>query len=130
MSNISFNPLVLAIRPFYAKAIAEDELFAQEVKEKESRTEKRKSLAECADYILGEAYKWATEHKFDNNCSWAGIPDSEIESLIKHYYDEDDIVIHKICPNVTTKVAKAGGDAKKDSKPKAETAKPKEEKKG
>lgn len=129
-TNISFNPLAWAIKPFYDKAIAEDELFAKEVREKESRAEKPKSLAECADYILGEAYKWASEHKFDNNCAWAGLPDNELEGLIKHYYDEDDIVIHKIGPNVTAKVARAGGEEKKKDDAAAQPKKEETKKKG
>lgn len=102
-NNISFNPLAWAIRPLYEKAIAEDKLFAQEVQEKESRKEKPKSLAECADYILGEAYEWASNHR-QGNMGFAGLPDSEVENLIKHYYDEENIVIKKI-EGATAKVA-------------------------
>lgn len=110
MSNISFNPLAWAIKPLYLKAIAEDELFAKEVKEKESRTEKPKSLAECADYILGEAFEWAKEHMLTNNMSFSGLPDDETLNLIKHYYDEDDITIKK----VTGAMASFGGSADDD----------------
>ena len=92
--GFSFNPLVIAIKPFYEQAIAEDELFAKEVKEKESRAEKPKSLAECADYIMGEAYKYAKAHQ-QGGFGLAGFPDEMMPSLIKHYYDEDDIVIKR-----------------------------------
>ena len=92
--GFSFNPLVIAIKPFYEKAIAEDELFAKEVKEKESRAEKPKSLAECAEYIMGEAYKYAKAHQ-SNGFGLAGFPDEEMPNLIKHYYDEDDIEIKR-----------------------------------
>ena len=109
-NNISFNPLAWAIRPLYEKAIAEDALFAKEVKEKEGRKEKPKSLAECADYIYGEAYEWASNHR-QGNMGFAGLPDSEVENLIKHYYDEDDIVIRKV-ENAVGKVASGNAPAK------------------
>lgn len=98
-NGFSFNPLVMAIKPFYQQAIAEDEQFAQEVKEKESRAEKPKSLAECADYIMGEAYNYAVNHKMhgkDGEFGCAGFPDEMMLSLVKHYYDEDDIKIRKV----------------------------------
>ena len=95
MSNICFNPLAWAIKPLYDKAIAEDSDFAKEVKEKESRAEKPKSLSECADYILGEAFEWASNHR-DGNMGYAGLPDDEMINLIKHYYDEDNIEIKKV----------------------------------
>ena len=93
-TGFSFNPLVIAIKPFYDQAIAEDELFAKEVKEKESRAVNPKSLAECAEYIMGEAYKYASEHR-NGNFGLAGFPDEQMPSLIKHYYDEDDIKIKR-----------------------------------
>ena len=95
MSNFTFTPLQMAIKPLYEKAMAEDELFAKEVQEKESRTEKPKSLAECAEYIMGEAYKYAKEHR-QGDFGLAGMPDADMIGLIKHYYDEDDIVIEKV----------------------------------
>lgn len=94
-TTFSFNPLQMAIRPLYEKAKAEDELFAQRVQEAESRTEKPKSLAECCDYIMGEAYKYASEHK-DGNFGLAGCSDEQMVGMIKHYYFEDDIVINKV----------------------------------
>lgn len=95
MSDYSFNPLQLALKPLYEQAKAEDELFAKQVQEKESRTEKPKTFAECCEYILGEAYKYAKDHK-QGNFGMAGMPDADMVCLIKHYYDEDDIVIEKV----------------------------------
>lgn len=95
MSNFTFNPLQMAIKPLYLQAIASDQLFAEEVRTKEARTEKPKTLAECAEYIMGEAYKYASEHR-DGNFGLAGCPDEQIVAMIKHYYDEDDITIHKV----------------------------------
>ena len=103
-SYYKFNPLQMAIKPFYDMAIAEDEQFAQTVKEKESRAHKPKSLAECAEYILGEAYEYASKHR-NGNFGLAGMPDEDMPGLIKHYYDEDEIVIRKITGAVA-KVAK------------------------
>ena len=117
MSNYSFNPLQMAIKPFYEQAIAEDELFAKEVKEKEARTEKPKSLAECCEYIMGEAYKYAKDHK-QGNFGLAGCEDAQIVSMIKHYYDEDDIKIEKIAD--AKPVVKTTPATKTDSKPKKE----------
>lgn len=85
----------MAIKPLYERAMAQDTLFAEEVREKESRTEKRKSLAECAEYIMGEAYEYASKHK-DGNFGLAGCSDEQIVEMIKHYYDEDEIKIHKV----------------------------------
>ena len=95
MSNYSFNPLQLALKPLYEQAKSEDELFAKEVQEKESRTEKPKSFAECCEYIMGEAYKYAKEHQ-QGNFGLAGMPDADMVGLIKHYYDEEDIKVEKI----------------------------------
>lgn len=103
-ADCSFNPLVFALKPFYKELIAEDELFANEVKEKEGRSEKPKSLAECAEYILGEAYHYAYEHR-NGECGMSVMPDEDMKSLIKHYYDEDDIVIRKM--GAGTRVATA-----------------------
>ena len=121
MSNYSFNPLQMAIKPLYEKAIADDELFAKEVKEKEARTEKPKSFAECCEYIMGEAYKYAKDHK-QGNFGLAGCEDAQIVSMIKHYYDEDDIKIEKIAdakPVVkTTPATKTESKPKKEERPK------------
>ena len=95
MSNFSFNPLQLALKPLYEQAKREDELFAKQVQEKESRTEKPKSFAECCEYIMGLAYKYAKEHR-QGDFGLAGSPDADMVGLIKHYYDEEDIKIEKI----------------------------------
>ena len=115
MTNISFNPLAWAIKPLYNKALAEDELFAQKVKEKESRAEKPKSLNECADYILGEAFHWAEEHQDANGIAYSGLPDDEMVNLIKHYYDEDNITIRKVNARAsfTSTSAPSGASASK-----------------
>ena len=118
MSNISFNPLAWAIKPLYDKAIAEDALFAKEVKEKESRTENPKSLDECAEYIMGEAFEWASNHR-NGNMGFSGLPDDEMVNLIKHYYDEEDIVIKKVT-GAKASVAKTGADSKAKAKAKEE----------
>lgn len=119
--GFSFNPLQLAIRPLYEKAKAEDELFAKEVAEKESRKEKPKSLAECAEYIMGEAYEYASKHR-TGNFGLAGMPDDEMVGLIKHYYDEDNIEIRKFAGKAKASVAttaKTSATAKKkEEKPK------------
>lgn len=116
-SYYKFNPLQVAFRPFLEQAKAEDPLFALEVMEKESRTEKPKSFAECCEYILGEAYEYASKHR-EGNFGLAGMPDEDIPGLIKHYYDEDDIVIRKV-GGAKVKVAKtAQPKPKKEEKPK------------
>ena len=114
-TGFSFNPLQLAIRPLYERAIAEDELFAKEVKEKESRKEKPKSLAECADFLMGEAYEYASKHR-NGNFGLAGMSDDELMGLIKHYYDEEDIVIRKMGAGVRAKVATTKTTAKTEKK--------------
>lgn len=120
-SYYQFNPLQIAFRPFFEQAKADDPLFALEVMEKESRAEKPKSFAECCEYIMGEAYKYASDHR-QGNFGLAGMPDEDIAGLIKHYYDEDDIVIRKIT-GAKAKVAKANDPAKAEKKAK-ETPKP------
>ena len=121
MSNISFNPLAWAIKPLYDKAIKEDALFAKEVQEKESRKEKPKSLDECADYILGEAYDWASKHR-DGKVGYAGLPDDEMVNLIKHYYDEENITIKKVS-GASAQVAKTPSTDKKAEPKKAKVVK-------
>lgn len=117
MSNYSFNPLQLALKPLYEQAKAEDELFAKQVQEKESRTEKTKSFTECCEYIMGEAYKYAKDHK-QGNFGLAGMDDQGLIGLIKHYYDEDDIKIEKIVD--AKPVVKATKTDTKATKPKKE----------
>lgn len=134
-----FNPLVMAIKPFYDKLIADDEIFANVVKERESRKEKPKSLGECADYIMSEAYNYASKHR-NGNCGMAGFPDDDMYRLIRHYYDEEFLEVQKVTnarvsvstPTTTAKTAKKA--EKKPAPPKnvvditkAITAKPKTE---
>ena len=119
MSDYSFNPLQLALKPLFEQAKAEDELFAKQVQEKESRTEKPKSFAECCEYIMGEAYKYAKDHK-QGNFGMAGIPDADMIGLIKHYYDEDDIKIEKMVDAKPIVKTAAPAPTTKPNKPKKE----------
>lgn len=62
-----------------------------------------KSLKECADYILGEAFKEANKKKIDkNNCKSVGWSDTTILNLIIHYYQEDEVKPEQLPSNVTT----------------------------
>ena len=124
MSNYSFNPLQLALKPLYEQAKSEDELFAKQVQEKESRTEKPKSFAECCEYIMGEAYKYAKDHK-QGNFGLAGMDDQGLIGLIKHYYDEDDIKIEKV--SGAKAVVQGVPNKKAETKPTKETKPKKEE---
>lgn len=103
----------MALKPLLDKAREQDLDFDFEVVTKESRTEKPKSFAECCEFILGEAYEYAKEHK-DGNTAVAGMSDDDMMSLIKHYYDEDDIVIKKMGGNVTAEVAGTSAPVKKE----------------
>ena len=138
-TGLSFNPLVMAIKPFYDKLIAEDEIFAGIVKEREGRKEKPKSLGECADYIMSEAYNYASKHR-NGNYGFAGFPDEDMYRMIRHYYDEEFLEVQKmtgakaIVSSVSTPKSPAKVEKKKETpKPKANviditkaiTAKPK-----
>lgn len=138
-TGLSFNPLVMAIKPFYDKLIAEDEIFAGVVKEREGRKEKPKSLGECADYIMSEAYNYASKHR-NVNYGFAGFPDDDMYRMIRHYYDEEFLEVQKmtgakaIVSSVSTPKSPAKVEKKKETpKPKANviditkaiTAKPK-----
>lgn len=141
-TGLSFNPLVMAIKPFYDKLIDEDEVFAGVVKARESRKEKPKSLGECADYILSEAYNYASKHR-NGNYGMAGFPDEDMYRLIRHYYDEEFLEVQKvngakaIVSSVSTPSSPTKGKekVKEQPKPKANviditkaiTAKPKAE---
>ena len=140
-TGLSFNPLVMAIKPFYDKLIAEDEIFAGVVKERESRKEKPKSLGECADYIMSEAYNYASKHR-NGNYGFAGFPDEDMYRMIRHYYDEEFLEVQKmtgakaIVSSVSTPKSPAKVEKKKETpKPKSNviditkaiTAKPKAE---
>lgn len=52
---------------------------------------KNKSVEECCEYIIGEAFKKAKDNKQGNTMSWCGINNDPIISLIVHYYQEDDV---------------------------------------
>lgn len=123
-SDYRFNPLQIALRPLLEKAKDEDPLFALEVLEKESRADKPKSFAECCEYIMGEAYKYASEHR-TGNFGLAGGDEDFITGMIKHYYDEDDIVIRKAtgakAKVVNTPAPKAQKKAKETPKPVSNT---------
>lgn len=140
-TGLSFNPLVMAIKPFYDKLIAEDEIFAGIVKEREGRKEKPKSLGECADYIMSEAYNYASKHR-NGNYGFAGFPDEDMYRMIRHYYDEEFLEVQKmtgakaIVSSVPTPKSPAKVEKKKETpKPKSNviditkaiTAKPKAE---
>jgi len=140
-TGLSFNPLVMAIKPFYDKLIAEDEIFAGVVKEREGRKEKPKSLGECADYIMSEAYNYASKHR-NGNYGFAGFPDEDMYRMIRHYYDEEFLEVQKmtgakaIVSSVPTPKSPAKVEKKKETpKPKSNviditkaiTAKPKAE---
>jgi hypothetical protein len=122
-TGLSFNPLVMAIKPFYDKLIDEDEIFKNVVKEREGRKEKPKSLGECADYIMSEAYNYAKEHR-NGNFGMAGFPDEDMYRLIRHYYDEEFLEVQKISgakavvSSVSTPTSPAKTPAKAKDKPK------------
>ena len=126
-TGFSFNPLVIAIKPFYDKLIAEDEIFAGIVKERESREKKPKSLAECADYIISEAYNYASKHK-QGNMGMAGFPDEEMYRLIRHYYDEEFLEVQKVTNarvSVSTPTSNTTATAKTAKKAEKKPAPPK-----
>lgn len=85
----------MALMPLFKQAQAEDAEFANEVNEKSNRAENPKSWQQCCEYVLGEAYKYAKEHQ-DGNVAVAGCDDATLTSMIKHYYDEDNIEITPI----------------------------------
>lgn len=103
-----FNPLQIALKPLLNKAIAEDSLFSEVVKTKTERH--KKSFEECCEYILGEAYSYASKHKTQNTAV-AGISDEDLCGLIKHYYDEDNIEVKKIGAGCTAKVSSSSSSS-------------------
>lgn len=133
-TGFSFNPLVMNIKPFYEKLIAEDDIFARIVKERESRAEKPKSISECADYILSEVYNYVKDNKFNSSFGFAGFPDEDMIRLIRHYYDEEFLEVQKMTgakavvatskspapPKSDKKADKKKGNEKPKDKPKAE----------
>ena len=117
MSNPFFNPLQMALMPLFKQAQAEDAEFANEVNEKSNRAENPKSWQQCCEYVLGEAYNYAKEHK-DGNVAVAGCDDATLTSMIKHYYDEDNIKINKLPAN-TRVSANASVELTEEDKEKA-----------
>lgn len=107
MSNYQFDILPMLVKALLEEIKAGDTLFAEEVRIKESRTEKPKSLTECCDYMRGEFYSWALENK-TGNASFGGCDSEQLKEMIIHYYDEDDIEIKKVGAGakMTTKVVK------------------------
>lgn len=103
-----FNPLQIALKPLLNKAIAEDSLFSEVVKTKTEQH--KKSFEECCEYILGEAYSYASKHKTQNTAV-AGISDEDLCGLIKHYYDEDNIEVKKIGAGCTAKVSSSSSSS-------------------
>ena len=83
---------------------------------------KNKSVEECCEYIIGEAFKKAKDNKQGNSMSWCGISNDPIISLIVHYYQEDDVKPTPLPNNV--KVATTPQKAKeirKKAAPRKET---------
>lgn len=88
--EFNFNPLHVALQPLFDKARLEDPDFDDEVRAKESRTEDPKSFTGCCEWILGEAYAYASAHR-NGSAGFSACSDAEMISLIKHYYDEDGL---------------------------------------
>lgn len=114
MSNYQFDVLPIIVTQLLEEAKREDSLFAEEVREKESRTEKPKSITECCDYMKGEFYDWALNNK-TGNYAYGGCDSEQLKDMVRHYYDEDDIEIKKVTgAKMTTKIEKP----KKPERPK------------
>ncbi len=69
-----------AIREYLDKRAKEDVKFA------EKYSDKKKSVAKCCQFILGEIKKLAKGN-------WYGATDAEVYGLAVHYYDEPDIKV-------------------------------------
>ena len=111
MNNFQFDILPIIVAQLLEEAKGEDELFADVVREKESRTEKPKSITECCDYMYGEFYAWALNNKTGNH-AYGGCDSEQLKDMIRHYYDEDDIEIKKVTG------AKMTAGTTKEAKPK------------
>jgi len=118
----NFNPLQLALRPLIDKARAEDALFDLEVTEKETRAENPKSWEECCEYIQGEAYDYAKSHR-EGNTAMAGMSDDDLIGLIKHYYDEEEIVVKKMGAGTKMQVARQESEQEKKEREEREAKK-------
>lgn len=82
-----------------------------------------KSIDECVQYIIGEAFKNA---KGDSKGKiWCGISNDPIISLIIHYYQEDEIKITKLPSNVSMGQSHYQAEKPKTKKTKKETKDPK-----
>ena len=77
------NAFEKALKTYLDQRAAEDPQFAQ------SYAKPKKSIEECARYIVGEARAKAEGGQ-------AVLPDAEVYGLAVHYYDEDDIKIRKV----------------------------------
>lgn len=123
-NNFTFNPISIALKPFFEQMISADPEFSAQVESKKDK----KNFNELCEYVYGEAYNYAKEHK-DGNCGLSFCDDASMESLIRHYYDEDDIKITKVTgatasvsavktPKAEKKAENADNATKKaDSKP-------------
>lgn len=58
-----------------------------------------KSIKECISYIMGEVFEQVKKQRQGNVAS-AGYADNDILEIAIHYYDEDDIQIKPVSPNV------------------------------
>lgn len=91
------NDFKQAIQSYLDERAKTDELFAK------SYAKKNKSIDECIAYIAGEAIR--------NSCNLASnvkgcMMDNDIVyGMAVHYYDEDDIKINKLSPNVKASVS-------------------------
>lgn len=75
------------IKAYLDSRAASDPLFAEKYKNP------KKSIAECIQFILGEAQSQAVKI---GNTAGAFMDDTEVFGLAVHYYDEENIEIKKI----------------------------------
>lgn len=63
-----------------------------------------KSIDECAEYLLGEAFKAVKDAPMDEirKCKICGWSDETMTSQIIHYYQEDNVKPEPLPSNVTT----------------------------
>lgn len=79
-----------AIKSYLDERAKTDELFAK------SYAKPNKNIEQCCAYIMGEAKKRGNA---------VAISDAEVFGMAVHYYDEDDIKINKLSPNVKASVS-------------------------
>lgn len=94
-NNNSFNE---AIKAYLDKRAVEDPLFAPKY------ANPKKSIDECCQYIIGEAFKCSNSFG-GSNMKVGRISDEETFSLAVHYYDEEDIKINKLPANSRASVS-------------------------